>query len=147
MINFIEKNRNMYPESLVLPMKQELVTVGFNDLTTPQQVDEAINKSEGTVLVVVNSVCGCAAGNMRPGVRMSLDNEKLPTTLTTVFAGFDSDAVAEARKNFLPYPPSSPSIGLFKNGELVHFIERHHIEGASAAMIAENLKEAYNQFC
>jgi len=137
----------MYPESLVLPMKQELVDVGFADLTSPQQVDDVIKNTEGTVLVVVNSVCGCAAGNMRPGVKQSLNNDKLPSKLTTVFAGFDSDAVAQARKHFVPYPPSSPSIGLFKNGELVHFIERHHIEGASAAMIAENLKEAYNQYC
>lgn len=137
----------MYPESLVLPMKQELVDAGFSDLTSPQQVDDVIKNTEGTVLVVVNSVCGCAAGNMRPGVRQSLNNDKLPSKLTTVFAGFDADAVAQARKHFLPYPPSSPSIGLFKDGELVHFIERHHIEGASAAIIAENLKEAYNQYC
>ncbi len=136
----------MYPEALVLPMKQELVEVGFEDAATPQQVDDAIN-SQGTTLVVVNSVCGCAAGNMRPGVILSLDNDKKPTNLATVFAGFDVDATAQARKHFLSFPPSSPSIALFKDGELVHFMERHHIEGASAAKVAENLKAVYNEFC
>lgn len=137
----------MYPEQLVAPMKEDLVKVGFKQLLTPGEVDSAIPNSEGTVLVVVNSVCGCAAGNMRPGVKLSLDNEKTPSTLTTVFAGVDTDAVAQARKYFLPYPPSSPSIALFKNGELVHFLERHHIEGGTAQMIADNLAEAYNEFC
>lgn len=136
----------MYPEALVKPMKNELTTVGFEELTTPDAVDKAI-ATEGTVLVFVNSVCGCAAGSARPGVRKSLDNAKKPTKLTTVFAGFDIEATAQARKYFTPYPPSSPCIALFRNGELVHFIERHHIEGRNADMIAEHLKMAYNEFC
>ena len=137
----------MYPAELVAPMKQDLVNAGFEQMLTPTQVDETINNTEGTLLVVVNSVCGCAAGNMRPGVKLSLNGAKKPSKLTTVFAGVDGEAVAQARKHFLPYPPSSPSIALFKNGELVHFLERHHIEGGTAQMIAENLTEAYNEFC
>jgi putative YphP/YqiW family bacilliredoxin len=137
----------MYPAELVAPMKQDLVSVGFEQLLSPVQVDEVIANTQGTLLVVVNSVCGCAAGNMRPGVKLSLNGDKKPTKLTTVFAGVDSEAVAQARKHFLPYPPSSPSIALFKDGELVHFLERHHIEGGTALMIAENLTEAYNEFC
>jgi len=137
----------MYPEQLVAPMKEDLTKVGFKQLVTASEVDQTIPDSKGTVLVVVNSVCGCAAGNMRPGVKLSLQNDKVPTGLTTVFAGVDSEAVAQARKYFLPYPPSSPSIALFKDGELVHFLERHHIEGGTAQMIADNLAEAYNEFC
>lgn len=137
----------MYPEQLVAPMKADLTSVGFEQLLTPTQVDETIQNSKGTLLVVVNSVCGCAAGNMRPGVKLSIQNDKKPTNLATVFAGVDTEAVAQARKYFLPYPPSSPSIALFKDGELVHFLERHHIEGGTAQMIAENLMEAYNEFC
>jgi len=137
----------MYPEELVIPMKKDLTEVGFKQLTTANEVDEIINESEGSVLVVVNSVCGCAAGNMRPGVKLSLNSDKRPSKLATVFAGVDGNAVAQARKHFLPYPPSSPSIALFKDGKLVHFIERHHIEGGSSEMIAENLKEAYKEFC
>ena len=137
----------MYPEELVIPMKKDLTNVGFEQLTTPNSVDNAIKNTEGSLLVVVNSVCGCAAGNMRPGVKLSLDGDKKPSKLTTVFAGVDGEAVAQARKYFLPYPPSSPSIALFKDGKLVHFIERHHIEGGSAQMIADNLKEAYSEFC
>jgi putative YphP/YqiW family bacilliredoxin len=137
----------MYPEHLVAPMKADLTNVGFQELTTAQSVDETIKNSKGTLLVVVNSVCGCAAGNMRPGVKLSIQGNKKPTHLTTVFAGVDAEAVAQARKHFLPYPPSSPSIALFKDGELVHFLERHHIEGGTAQMIAENLVEAYNEFC
>lgn len=136
----------MYPETLVMPMKSELVSAGFEDLTTPESVDNAV-KHEGTVLMVVNSVCGCAAGACRPGVKMSLDHGKKPSKLTTVFAGFDTDAVNQARKHFAPYPPSSPCIALFKNGELVHFVERHNIEGRTAAMIAEHLKMVYDEFC
>lgn len=128
-------------------MKEDLTKVGFKQLVTPEEVDATIPNSKGTVLVVVNSVCGCAAGNMRPGVKLSLSNEKVPANLTTVFAGVDGEAVAQARKYFLPYPPSSPSIALFKDGELVHFLERHHIEGGTAQMIADNLTEAYNEFC
>lgn len=137
----------MYPPSLVQPMKEELENVGFQSLLTTEEVDQVIKNTEGTLLVVVNSVCGCAAGNMRPGVKLSLNNDKTPTKLTTVFAGVDSEAVAQARKHFLPYPPSSPSIAMFKDGKLVHFLERHHIEGGSALMIAENLTQAYNEFC
>ncbi len=137
----------MYPPQLVMPMKAELVNVGFEDLVTPDQVDNTI-KSEGTVLVVVNSVCGCAAGAARPGVKMSVQGDgKKPGKLATVFAGFDTEAVAEARKFFAPYPNSSPAIALFKDGKLVHFVERHHIEGRSAEMISEHLKQAYAEFC
>ena len=137
----------MYPPSLVQPMKEDLENVGFQSLLTTEEVDQVIKNTEGTLLIVVNSVCGCAAGNMRPGVKLSLNNDKKPTKLTTVFAGVDREAVDQARKHFLPYPPSSPSIALFKDGKLVHFLERHHIEGGSAIMIAENLIEGYNEFC
>nr|MCC6182873.1 BrxA/BrxB family bacilliredoxin [Bacteroidia bacterium] len=127
----------MYPESFVRPMKAELTAVGFEDLTTTDSVENAI-KHPGTVLMVVNSVCGCAAGACRPGVIKSLENSKKPSKLVTVFAGFDIEAVAQARTHFAPYPPSSPCLALFKNGELVHFMERHHIEGKNAQMIAEH---------
>lgn len=136
----------MYPESIVKPMKAELTTVGFEDLTTPDEVNAAIN-SKGSVLVVVNSVCGCAAGAARPGVKLAVSGAKRPDRITTVFAGFDTEAVAEARKHFAPYPPSSPALALFKDGKLVHFIERHHIEGRNAQMIAENLQMAFNEYC
>ena len=135
----------MYPAEIVMPMKAQITSNGFEDLTTPEQVEAAV-KQEGTTLVMVNSVCGCAAGAARPGVVMSLNNEKVPTHLTTVFAGFDKDAVAKAREFFAPFPPSSPAVALFKDGELVHMLERHHIEGHSAEAIAENLKAAYNEF-
>ena len=137
----------MYPAELVQPMKDDLTSVGFEQMTNSTEVDQAINEASGTMLVVVNSVCGCAAGNMRPGVKLSLHHDKFPNKLTTVFAGVDTDAVAQARKYFLPYPPSSPSIALFKDGKLVHFLERHHIEGGSAQMIAANLQAAYDEFC
>lgn len=137
----------MYPAELVAPMRQELDQVGFQELLTPEAVDMAVN-SEGTVLVVVNSVCGCAAGSMRPGVRKAIQSSgKLPEILTTTFAGVDKDAVDRARKYMLPYPPSSPSIALFKGGKLMHMIERHHIEGRTAEMIADNLKMAFEEFC
>ena len=136
----------MYPEELVRPMKQQLVDKGFSELITEDDVNQAVEQ-KGTVLLVLNSVCGCAAGTMRPGVLASLDNDKLPENLTTAFAGVDKSAVDQARKFMLPYPPSSPSIGLFKDGTLIHFIERHHIEGKSAEMIAENLKIAYDEYC
>ena len=136
----------MYPEAIVKPMKAELTTAGFEELLSPAEVEKAI-KTEGTVLMVVNSVCGCAAGACRPGVKKSLENLKKPSKLTTVFAGFDIDAVVEARKHFSPYPPSSPSIALFKNGELVHFVERHNIEGHSAGAITEHLKAVYDEYC
>jgi putative YphP/YqiW family bacilliredoxin len=136
----------MYPESIVKPMKEELTTVGFEDCNSAESVEAAIN-SKGTVLMVVNSVCGCAAGAARPGVKMSLNGDKKPSKLTTVFAGFDIDAVGQARKHFAPYPPSSPAIALFKDGELVHFVERHNIEGRNAQMIGEHLKMVYEEFC
>jgi putative YphP/YqiW family bacilliredoxin len=136
----------MYPEALVTPMKSELTESGFVDLTTPAAVDKAVAQN-GTVLLVFNSVCGCSAGAARPGIIMSLDGQKKPDNLVTVFAGFDVEATAQARKHTLPYPPSSPSIALFKDGKLVHFIERHHIEGHSANMVAENLRAAYEEYC
>ncbi|HUH51775.1 MAG TPA: BrxA/BrxB family bacilliredoxin [Flavobacterium sp.] len=136
----------MYPEELVKPMRTELTSVGFEDLYTAQDVQEALKK-EGTTLMVINSVCGCAARNARPGASMSLDGSKKPNHLVTVFAGVDKDAVDTAREHMFPFPPSSPSIALFKNGELVHMLERHHIEGRPAEIIAENLKSAYNDFC
>jgi putative YphP/YqiW family bacilliredoxin len=136
----------MYPEAIVTPMKAELTTAGFTELLNPEDVEQAV-KSEGTVLLVVNSVCGCAAGAARPGVRKSLENGKKPTKLTTVFAGYDTDAVNQARKHFAPYPPSSPAIALFKNGELVHFVERHNIEGHNANAISEHLKAVYDEYC
>ncbi len=136
----------MYPETLVMPMKSELTEAGFTDLTTPVAVDKAVAQT-GTTLLVFNSVCGCSAGAARPGILMSLDNDKKPDNLVTVFAGFDVEATSQARKHTLPYPPSSPSIALFKDGKLVHFIERHHIEGHSANMVAENLRAAYEEYC
>ncbi|MEY3127329.1 MAG: hypothetical protein RL273_1506 [Bacteroidota bacterium] len=137
----------MYPAEMVLPMKEDLTNVGFEQLIDSESVDQFLTQESGTLLVVVNSVCGCAAGNMRPGVKLSLQHSKKPEILTTVFAGVDTDAVSQARKYFLPYPPSSPSIALFKDGKLVHFLERHHIEGGSAQMIAANLAAAYDAYC
>lgn len=136
----------MYPEELVLPMKAELTDKGFQDATTAEAVNEALKK-EGTTLVMINSVCGCAAGAARPGVIYSLTGEKKPDQLVTVFAGYDKEAVAEARKHMAPFPPSSPSVALFKDGELVHMLERHHIEGNPAGAIAANLQAAYEEYC
>ncbi len=136
----------MYPEELVMPMKAELTDKGFQDLSTPDQVTEALGKS-GTTLLVINSVCGCAAGAARPGVLFSLTGEKKPDNLVTVFAGVDKDAVNEARRLLAPFPPSSPSVALFKDGELVHMLERHHIEGNPAGAIAANLQAAYDEYC
>lgn len=130
----------MYPEELVAPMREDLTSVGFTEFKSADQVEEHLNNHQGTSLMVINSVCGCAAGAARPGVRMALDmGNKKPENLVTVFAGVDKDAVAKAREYTLPYPPSSPSIALFKDGELVHFVERHHIEGRPAEMIAQHL--------
>jgi putative YphP/YqiW family bacilliredoxin len=136
----------MYPPELVAPMKTDLTGVGFEELITAEDVDQAIG-SPGTVLVVLNSVCGCAAGSMRPAVKLAVQHDKVPGKLTTAFAGVDRDAVDRARKFMLPYPPSSPSIALFKDGKLVHMIERHHIEGRTAEMIAENLQMAFDEHC
>ncbi|HTN38287.1 MAG TPA: BrxA/BrxB family bacilliredoxin [Arachidicoccus sp.] len=137
----------MYPQEIVLPMKAELTDNGFEDLKTPEEVDAAI-KQEGTTLVVVNSVCGCSAGSARPGVLMAVHNsEKKPDHLVTSFAGYDSAAVSRLREYLLPYPPSSPSIALFKDGKLVHFIERHMIEGRSAQLIAGSLIQSFDENC
>lgn len=136
----------MYPEELVQPMRNELTEIGFKQLTKSGEVEKEIN-NKGTTLVVVNSVCGCAAANARPGVRTSLSNEKKPSNLVTVFAGVDTEATDVARSMMVPFPPSSPSIALFKDGELVHMLERHHIEGRSSEIIANNLKSAYEEFC
>lgn len=137
----------MYPPELVKPMKEDLTNVGFQELTSSQDVDQYIQNAKGSFLLVVNSVCGCAAGNMRPGVKSSLNHSKTPSGLATVFAGVDSEATGQARKYFLPYPPSSPCIALFNDGKLVHFLERHNIEGVTAQMISENLSAAYDEYC
>ncbi|MFD2916894.1 BrxA/BrxB family bacilliredoxin [Psychroserpens luteus] len=136
----------MYPAELVKPMREDLTKVGFEELHTADAVEVALAK-EGTTLVVVNSVCGCAAANARPGARQSLQNAKRPDNIVTVFAGVDKEAVDAARGHMVPFPPSSPSMALFKDGELVHMLERHHIEGRPAELIAENLMDAYNEHC
>ncbi|HSI70536.1 MAG TPA: BrxA/BrxB family bacilliredoxin [Gillisia sp.] len=136
----------MYPAELVKPMREDLTKVGFVELHTVADVEEAMQR-KGTTLVVVNSVCGCAAANARPGARISLQNSKTPDNLVTVFAGVDREATDKVRGMMVPFPPSSPSMALFKDGELVHMLERHHIEGRPAEMIAENLVSAYNEFC
>jgi putative YphP/YqiW family bacilliredoxin len=136
----------MYPTDLVAPMKAELVDAGYKELLNVADVTDAIEKS-GTTLVAINSVCGCSAGSMRPAMKMALDNTKLPDHLTTSFAGYDVEAVAQARKFMLPYPPSSPSIALFKDGKIAMMVERHHIEGNTAEAIADHLKQAFDEFC
>jgi putative YphP/YqiW family bacilliredoxin len=137
----------MYPAEIVMPMKEELTEQGFVELLTSEEVDNQLKKA-GTSLVVVNSVCGCSAGTARPGVLMAVHNSpKKPDYLATSFAGFDMEAVRTLREHLLPYPPSSPAIALFKDGQLVHFIERHMIEGRSAQMIAHNLIAAFEQYC
>ena len=137
----------MYPEHITKPCEEQLTNAGFKALKTPEEVTEILAEKEGTTLLVINSVCGCAAGSARPGVIKSVDGDKKPAKLYTVFAGQDLEAVAKAREFTAPYPPSSPSVALFKNGELVHFIERHQIEGRPAEMIAANLQGAYAEFC
>lgn len=136
----------MYPEELVKPMREELASAGFQELYSADAVGSALSQP-GTTLVVVNSVCGCAARNARPGAKMSLSGNKKPDHLVTVFAGMEKDAVDAVREKMFPFPPSSPSMALFKDGELVHMLERHHIEGRPAELIAENLKDAYEEFC
>ncbi|HMU47454.1 MAG TPA: BrxA/BrxB family bacilliredoxin [Chitinophagaceae bacterium] len=137
----------MYPEEIVIPMKEELTENGFSELLSSEEVDDQLKK-EGTTLVMINSVCGCSAGTARPGVLIAVANaNKKPDFLTTSFAGFDIEAIKTLRQHLLPYPPSSPSIALFKNGQLVHFIERHQIEGRPAQIIAQNLIAAFDQFC
>lgn len=143
----LQKRNIMYPAELVMPMKAELTDNGFEELLTPSKVDETLSKA-GTTLVMINSVCGCSAGTARPGVLMAVaTSEKKPDRLTTSFAGFDGDAVKQIRTHLLPYPPSSPAIALFKDGQLVHFIERHMIEGRSAQLIATNLLAAFDEYC
>lgn len=137
----------MYPIELVTPMAKDLTDFGFTGLSSSAEVDQVLGQSEGTVLVVVNSVCGCAAGNARPAAKHALHNATKPTKAVTVFAGVHKEAVEKAREYMLPYPPSSPAIALFKDGQIVHMIERHHIEGRSAQMIADNLMEAMNKHC
>jgi putative YphP/YqiW family bacilliredoxin len=137
----------MYPLELVKPMAKDLTDFGFESLSTPEEVSEVLEKEEGTLLLVVNSVCGCAAANARPAAKIAASHLKKPDALYTVFAGVDKAATETARDYLLPYPPSSPSIALFKNGKLVHMIERHHIEGRSAHMIAENLVSAFEAYC
>jgi putative YphP/YqiW family bacilliredoxin len=136
----------MYPAEMVNPIRAELTDSGFQNLYSAAEVDSAL-KNEGTTLVVINSVCGCAARNARPGAKMSLEGAKKPDQLLTVFAGVDKEAVDAARQHMFPFPPSSPCMALFKNGELVHMLERHHIEGRPAELIAENLQDAYAEYC
>src|SRR6201991_3809411 len=137
----------MYPQEIVLPMKEELTDNGFNELLTSSEVEDQLKRT-GTTLVMVNSVCGCSAGSARPGVLMAVANSpKKPDFLATSFAGFDMEAVNTLRQHLLPYPPSSPAIALFKDGQLVHFIERHMIEGRPAQMIAQNLISAFEEYC
>jgi putative YphP/YqiW family bacilliredoxin len=138
----------MYPEQLVAPMRTDLTSAGFKELKTPEQVEGELADHKGTTLLVINSVCGCAAGAARPGIKWALQNsDKKPDSLATVFAGVDKEAVARAREFTLPYPPSSPSIALFKDGELVHFVERHHIEGRNAQMIGQHLVQVFEEYC
>lgn len=137
----------MYPAEIVTPFIEDLTTKGFVSLTSSEEVDQRLNSTEGTKLVVINSVCGCAARNARPAAKMAVENDKKPDEILTVFAGFNVEATNQVRKYCLPYPPSSPSMALFKNGQLVHFIERHHIEGRPAEAIAENLIEAFKEYC
>ncbi|HRG89399.1 MAG TPA: BrxA/BrxB family bacilliredoxin [Chitinophagales bacterium] len=138
----------MYPAELVAPMKADLTSVGFQELTTPADVDIALTQTPGTVFLVFNSVCGCAAGAARPAIKEAVTNSsKLPNKMVTVFAGVDKEAVNKAREYTLPYPPSSPSMALFKDGKLVHFVERHQIEGNNAQTISEHLKKVFEHFC
>ena len=136
-----------YPEEMCAPMRADLTSVGFIELRTPEDVSDLLEKKEETTLIMINSVCGCAAGNARPAVKLAIEFDKKPSIFATVFAGQDIGATAKAREYMLPFPPSSPSIAVFKEGEWVHFIERHHIEGRSADMIADNLKDCFEQMC
>ncbi len=138
----------MYPEHIVAPMREDLVSAGFQELKTSSEVDSVLKDSKGTTLLVINSVCGCAAGAARPGAKLALQRSKVkPTTIVTVFAGVDKEATQKAREYTLPYPPSSPAMALFKDGQLVHFVERHNIEGRNAEMIAQHLEATFEEFC
>ncbi|HEY2852947.1 MAG TPA: BrxA/BrxB family bacilliredoxin [Gemmatimonadaceae bacterium] len=143
----LPQHQAIYDERMVAPMRQELTRIGFEELRTPEQVDAALKEAPGTTLVVVNSICGCAARNARPAVTLALRNEAKPEKLTTVFAGQDVDATQRAREFFTGYPPSSPSIGLLKDGQLVYMLERWQIEGRPAQDIAEDLVEAFDKYC
>jgi len=143
----LPQHQSIYDERMVAPMRQELTRIGFDELRTPEQVDSALKDAAGTTLVVVNSICGCAARNARPAVTLALRNEAKPEKLTTVFAGQDVDATQRAREYFTGYPPSSPSIGLLKDGQLVYMLERWQIEGRPAQDIAEDLVEAFQKYC
>lgn len=143
----LPQHQAIYDERMVAPMRQELTRIGFEELRTPEQVDSALKDAPGTTLVVVNSICGCAARNARPAVTLALGNEAKPEKLTTVFAGQDVDATQRAREYFTGYPPSSPSIGLLKDGRLVYMLERWQIEGRPAQDIAEDLVEAFDKYC
>lgn len=143
----LQKIKHMYPAELVAPMSKDLTDHGFTALANASEVDDLMKNEQGSFILVVNSVCGCAAANARPGAKMSLQNEKHPEKAFTVFAGVDKEATEKVREYLLPYPPSSPAIAVFKEGKLVHFLERHHIEGRSAEIIAQNLKMAYDQYC
>ncbi|MBP1157554.1 MULTISPECIES: BrxA/BrxB family bacilliredoxin [unclassified Paenibacillus] len=136
-----------YMKDMVQPMRDDLTRVGVEELRTPEDVSAALDDMKGTTLIVVNSVCGCAAGQCRPGVAKALQHEVKPDRLLTVFAGQDKEATAKAREYFAPYPPSSPSIALMKDGQLVHFIQRHQIEDRSAEMIANDLIGAFDEYC
>ncbi len=136
-----------YSEILIKPMREDLTRIGIEETRSPEQVEEAINNTKGTLLVVVNSVCGCAAGKARPGIAMALQNEAKPDRTITVFAGADIEATATAREHFAPYPPSSPQIGLFKDGQLVFMLERHQIENRFAEQIAQELTQAFDRYC
>ena len=138
----------MYPEYMVAPIREDLTSAGFEQLMTPEEVENVLNQKDGTVLVAINSVCGCAASKARPALKMAVSSaDKKPAKMVTVFAGMEGEAVAKAREHMLPYPPSSPSIALFKNGELVHMVERHHIEGNELVRIVDNLKGAFEEYC
>lgn len=138
----------MYPEYMVAPIREDLTSAGFEQLMSPEEVENILSSKEGTVLVAINSVCGCAASKARPALKMAVSSaDKKPAKLVTVFAGMEAEAVSKAREHMLPYPPSSPSIALFKNGELVHMIERHHIEGNDLVRIVDNLKGAFEAHC
>ena len=137
----------MYPEQMVAPMREDLTSVGFTEMKSASDVDAALKNTTGTTLVVVNSVCGCAAGMARPAIKLALKNSKVPQNITTVFAGVDTEATERARSYMLPYPPSSPAVALFKDGKLVHMVERHNIEGSNAQNIADNLIGAFDEHC
>ena len=137
----------MYPPEIVAPMKQDLVSAGFEELLSVDDVNKVLGSEEGSVLLVINSVCGCAAGNARPAVKAAVQHIKKPDQLLTVFAGVDKEAVEKAREFTLPYPPSSPSMALFKDGKLVHFIERHQIEGNTSQILTDHLVKVFDHYC